>query len=131
MTDIVKSEIRKDRIVIADEVISTIAGIAATEVEGVTSLSGGFVDGIAGMLGRKNLGKGVKVESSDKEVAIDLALIVEYGCKIHFVAKKVQDVVRETIEDMTGLNAVEVNVNVVGISIDKDAKKIAEDDDEE
>lgn len=102
MNDIVKSEIRQDKIIIADEVLSTIAGVSATSVEGVTSLSGGFVDGIAGILGRKNLGKGVKVESNDKEAAIDIALIVEYGCKIHVVAKEVQNVVRATIEDMTG-----------------------------
>ena len=127
MTDIVKSEIRKDKVTIADEVISTIAGISATSVESVASLSGGFVDGIAGMLGKKNLGKGVKVEVGEKEVAVDVAVIVEYGCKIHIVAKNVQNIVRETVEDMTGLDVVEVNVNVVGISMDKETKKLEGD----
>jgi len=123
MTDIVKSEAREDRIIIADEVISTIAGVSATSVNGVTALSGGFVDGIAGILGRKNLGKGVKVESNGKEVIIDIALVVEYGCKIHHVAKEVQNVVRQTIEDMTGLKVIEVDVNVVGISMEKESRK--------
>ncbi|HHW30294.1 MAG TPA: Asp23/Gls24 family envelope stress response protein [Clostridiaceae bacterium] len=124
MTDIVKNEIHEDKIIIADEVLSTIAGVSATSVKGVTSLSGGLVDGIAGILGRKNLGKGVKVESNDKEVIIEIALIVEYGCKIHVVAREVQNVVRSTIEDMTGMRVAEVDVNVVGISMDKDSKKL-------
>lgn len=123
MAEKVQTEVRKDKITIADEVISTIAGIAATSVKCVASLSGGFVDGLAGMLGKKNLAKGVKVETGEKEVAIDIAVIVEYGCKIHIVAKNIQDVVRTAVEDMTGLNVVEVNVNVVEIYLDKDTKK--------
>lgn len=122
MADIVKSEIVKDKITISDDVISTIAGISAVGVQDVASLSGGFVDGIAGILGKKNLGKGVRVETGEKEVAIDLAVIVEYGCRIHIVAKNIQDMVRHTVEDMTGLNVVEVNINVVGINIEKDVK---------
>jgi uncharacterized alkaline shock family protein YloU len=125
MAETVTTDIRKDKVIIADEVISTIAGVAATNVECVVSLSGGFVDGIAGMLGKKNLAKGVKVEAGEKEVAIDLAVIVEYGCRIHVVAKNIQDVVRAAVEDMTGLTVVEINVNVVGINIDKDTKKIS------
>jgi uncharacterized alkaline shock family protein YloU len=123
MTEMVKKVAREDKIRISDEVIATIAGIAASEVKGVTSLSGGIADGIASMLGRKNLGKGVKVEMGEKEVVIDLSIIVEYGSKIHIVAKDIQSKVREVVEDMTGLTVVEINVSVLGVNIDKDLKK--------
>lgn len=114
---------REDKIKISDDVISTIAGIAAVEVKGVTAMSGGIADGIAGILGKRNLGKGVKVEVGEKEVIIELSIIVEYGCKIHIVAKEIQNRVREVVEDMTGLKVVEVNVNVLGVNTDKDVKK--------
>jgi uncharacterized alkaline shock family protein YloU len=119
-------QVREDRIRISDEVIATIAGIAASEVEGVTSMSGGLADGIAGMLGKKNLGKGVKVELGEKQVEIELSAVVEYGCKIHIVAREIQKKVRETVEDMTGLKVIGIDVNVVGINIlkeNKEAKK--------
>jgi len=123
MTEVTKNVAREDKIRISDEVIATIAGIAASEVKGVASLSGGIADGIASMLGRKNLGKGVKVEMGEKEVVIDLSIIVEYGSRIHIVAKDIQNKVREVVEDMTGLTVVEVNVSVLGVNIDKELKK--------
>jgi len=116
-------QVREDRIRISDEVIATIAGIAASEVEGVSSMSGGIADGIAGMLGKKNLGKGVKVELGEKQVEIELSAVVEYGCKIHIVAKEIQKKVRETVEDMTGLKVVGIDVNVVGINMLKENKE--------
>lgn len=123
MADMIKKSTREDKIRIADEVIATIAGIAATEVKNVTSMSGGIADGIAGILGKKNLGKGVKVEVGEKEVIVELSIIVEYGCKIHVVAKEIQDRVREAVEDMTGLNVVEINIHVLGVNIEKESKK--------
>lgn len=124
MSEIVNNNsVRKDKVRISDEVIGIIAGIAAADVENVTSLSGGFVEGIASILGRKNLGKGVKVQSGEKEVIIEVSIIVEYGCKIHMVAKKIQDRVREAVENMTDLNVSEVDVNVVGVNVEKDFKK--------
>ncbi|MDP4093457.1 MAG: Asp23/Gls24 family envelope stress response protein [Bacillota bacterium] len=119
MSEMVNKETRKDKVRISDEVIGIIAGIAAADVENVTSLSGGFVDGIAGILGRKNLGKGVKVQSNDREVIIDISIVVEYGCKIHMVAQKIQDRVREAVQNMTDLNVSEVDVNVVGVNVDE------------
>ncbi len=124
MSEVVNNNnVRKDKVRISDEVIGIIAGIAAADVENVTSLSGGFVEGIASILGRKNLGKGVKVQSGEKEVIIEVSIIVEYGCKIHMVAKKIQDRVREAVENMTDLNVSEVDVNVVGVNVEKDFKK--------
>ncbi len=101
---------------IADDVVRIIAGLAASEVSGVVSMSGGVVGGIAEKLGRKNLSKGVKVEVGEKEAAVDLYIVVEYGSSIPEVAAKIQDVVKSAIERMTGLAVVEVNVNVQGVA---------------
>jgi len=108
---------------ITDEVVAIIAGIAATEVPGVTSMSGGIAGGIAEALGRKNLSKGVKVEVGEKEAAIDLYIIVEYGCRIPDVAWSIQEKVKKSVETMTGLKVVEVNIHVQGVNIDKENKK--------
>jgi uncharacterized alkaline shock family protein YloU len=123
MADIESRAERQDKVKIADEVIMTIAGIAAAEVEGVVSLSGGLADGIAGILGKKNPGKGVKVEVGDREVVIDLSIVVEYGCRIHLVAKEIQDRIRKVVEDMTGMSVAEVNVHILGVNIGKELKK--------
>jgi uncharacterized alkaline shock family protein YloU len=102
---------------IADEVVEVIAGLAASEVEGVAGMSGGFVGDLAHMLGRnKNLSKGVKVEVGEKETAVDLFVIMDFGVSIPNVALKVQEAVKEAIESMTGLTVVETNVHVQGIN---------------
>ncbi len=101
---------------IADEVVSIIAGLAATEVEGVAYMSGGIVGGIAEALGRKNLSKGVKVEVGEEEAAVDLYLIVSYGSRIPDVAWSVQENVKKAIEAMTGLKVIKVNVHVQGVN---------------
>lgn len=119
--------LHEDKLKIVDEVIETIAGIEAIKVQYVSSMSGGFTDGLAGILGKKNLGKGVRVETLGNEVKIFLSIMVEYGCKIHMVAKEVQDVVRTAVQDMTGLKVVEVNINVMGISIPKEIKEEEEE----
>lgn len=102
---------------IANEVVAIIAGLAATEVEGVAGMSGGIAGGIAEMLGRKNLSKGVKVEVGESESAIDLFVIIEYGTSIPDIAWKIQDNVKQAIESMTGLDVVEINVHVQGVHI--------------
>jgi uncharacterized alkaline shock family protein YloU len=108
---------------ITDEVVAIIAGIAAMEVPGVTSMSGGIAGGIAEALGRKNLSKGVKVEVGEKEAAIDLFIIVEYGYRIPEVAWTIQERVKNAVEDMTGLNVVEVNIHIQGVNIEKEHKR--------
>lgn len=107
---------------IADEVVSIIAGLAATEVEGVAGMSGGIAGGIAEILGRKNFSKGVKVEVGEKEAAIDLYIIVKYGVRIPDIALNVQEAVKAAIENMTGLSTVEVNVHVQGVGCPEDVK---------
>ncbi|NMB23987.1 MAG: Asp23/Gls24 family envelope stress response protein [Firmicutes bacterium] len=101
---------------IANEVVGVIAGLAATEVEGVAGMSGGIAGGFAEMLGRRNLAKGVKVEVGEEQAAIDLFVIVEYGVRIPDVAWKIQENVKRAIEVMTGLEVVEVNVHVQGVN---------------
>ena len=100
----------------SNDVIATISGLATTEVEGVVGLSGGIAGGIAELLGRKNLTKGVKVELGNEEAAIDISIVVEYGVIIPDVTAKIQQEVKKAIETMTGLSVVEVNINVQGVS---------------
>ncbi|NMB34147.1 MAG: Asp23/Gls24 family envelope stress response protein [Clostridium sp.] len=113
---------------ISEEVVAIIAGIAAMDVPGVAGMSGGIAGGIAEMLGRKNLSKGVKVEVGDKEAAIDLYIIVEYGCRIPDVSWNIQERVKKAVGTMTGLNAIEVNIHIQGVNIDKDYKKESGED---
>ena len=87
---------------IAPEVIEIIAGLATVEVQGVAGMSGGLAGGIAELLGRKNLSKGVKVEVGQREVAIDVSIIIEYGNRIPEVANEIQNNVKQAIESMTG-----------------------------
>jgi uncharacterized alkaline shock family protein YloU len=101
---------------IANDVVAVIAGLAATEIEGVAGMSGGVTGGITEMLGRRNLGRGVKVEVGEREAAVDLFVIVEYGVRIPDVALRVQENVKQAIESMTGLKLLEVNVHVQGVS---------------
>ena len=108
---------------IADEVVGIIAGLSATEVVGVAGMSAGLVGGIAEMLGKKNLSKGVKVEVGEREAAVDLYIIVEYGVRIPDVALRVQENVKRAIESMTGLDVVEVNIHVQGVGFGQDGEE--------
>lgn len=117
------------RITFADEVVAIIAGLAAAEIEGVAAMSGGFTGGFTEMLGMKNLSKGVKVEIGEKEAAIDLYLIVKYGVRVPEMAWEIQENVKKTVETMTGLEVVEVNIHVQGINFEdqeKEAKRAKE-----
>ncbi|MBO8125883.1 MAG: Asp23/Gls24 family envelope stress response protein [Firmicutes bacterium] len=111
---------------IANEVVGVIAGLAATEVEGVAGMSGGIAGGIAEMLGRKNLSKGVKVEVGETEAAVDLYIIVSYGVVIPEVCLEVQKNVKKAITSMTGLDVVEVNVHVQGVHFPSEEKTESE-----
>lgn len=103
---------------IADEVVAVIAGVAATEVPGVAGMSGGIVGGISERLGLKNLQKGVKVEVGEREAAMDMHIVVDYGVRIPEVAQQVQESVKKAVEQMTGLKVVEVNVHIQGVAFD-------------
>lgn len=119
----VKKENGLGTIRVADEVVSIIAGLATTEVEGIAGMSGGIAGGIAEILGRKNFSKGVKVEVGEKEAAVDLYIIVKYGIRIPEVALAAQENVKRAIETMTGLTVVEVNVHVQGVGFPEEESK--------
>ena len=104
---------------IADEVVAIIAGLAATEVEGVDSMAGNITNELVGKLGMKNLSKGVKVDVLEDVVCVDLALNIEYGFNILETSKKVQERVKSAIENMTGLNVSDVNVRIASVEMEK------------
>jgi len=110
------SEEQTGLIRISDDVVATIAGLAAMETNGIAGMSGGISEGLAKRLSGKNVQRGVSVEVGQVEAAIDLRVIVQYGIKIHEVCRELQDNVREAVENMTGLTVVEVNVKVEGVS---------------
>lgn len=101
---------------IADEVVKVIVGLAAIDINGVAGISGGIAGGIAELLGRKNFTKGIKVEVGEKEAAIDLFVIIDYGVRIPDIAARIQTSVKNAVERMTGLTVVEVNINVQGVA---------------
>ncbi len=102
---------------ISNDVVATIAAIAAKSVDGVSDMLGSISGGFAEFLGKKNPGKGVKVTITDRDVKIDMFVIVEYGAKIPDVAWEIQDKTKSEVEAMTGLNVVAVNVNVEGVDV--------------
>ena len=109
---------------ISEEVISIVAGIAAGEVSGVAGMSSSFASGIAEILGKKNLSKGVKADLSETTVSIGISIVVEYGCRIPDVAWEVQERVKRSVESMTGLEVLDVNIFVDGLSMPKEEKPI-------
>lgn len=112
---------------IAPEVIEVIAGLATVEVDGVAGMSGGISSGIGELLGRKNLSKGVKVEVGQREAAVDVSIIVQYGRRIPEISAEIQRNVKRSIETMTGLSVVEVNVHIHDVHF-KTAEKPEEED---
>lgn len=112
------------QIKISEDVISTIAGLAAAEVEGVSDMSGSIAGNITEMLGKKkNLSKGVKVVLEEEEVTIDVFIVVEYGVVIPEIAWKIQENVKSTVENMTGLEVTQVNVHIEGVNFKKETEE--------
>lgn len=105
---------------IADEVVSTVAGIAAAEVDGVASLSGGWSTDLVEKLGKKNMGKGIRVEVQDDSTNIEISIITKFGYPIPKIAETVQQEVKQSVENMTGLMVKAVNVNIVAVAIKKE-----------
>ena len=99
--------------------VAIIAGLAATEVEGVSSMAGNITNELVGKLGMKNLSKGVKVEVLENAVSVELALHMKYGYNIPAVSTKVQEKVKAAIENMTGLMVSDVNIRIAGVDIEK------------
>jgi len=105
---------------IANDVIAVIAGIAATEVDGVDSMAGNISNELVSKLGVKNLSKGVTILCQDGSVVVDLSLNIKYGYSVADVTRKVQERVKTMIENMTGLHVTDVNIKVAGVAIGKD-----------
>ena len=110
-------------VTISDEVVAVIAGVATAEVKGVSSMSGTLAGGIAEILGKKNMGKGVKVMIDGNTVEIDLHITVVYGAKVPEVAWEIQEKVKKAVESMTGLKVDKVNIYIEGVVIEREPKK--------
>ena len=103
---------------IADEVVAIIAGLAATEVEGVASMAGNITNELVSKLGIKNLSKGVKIAIENDAVSVDLALNLDYGYSIPKTGEKVQERVKTAIESMTGLTVENVNIKIANVTME-------------
>lgn len=115
--DTIQGEENLGEVQIADEVVAIIAGLAAMEVEGVSSMAGNATRELISKLGMKTLSKGVKVDVLDRVVTVSLALNLKYGCSVLEISEKVQEKVKAAIENMTGLSVADVNVRVAGVDI--------------
>ena len=126
LDDEIKTE--NDGIKISDDVVAVIAGVAVSEVPGVSGMAGGFAGGISEVFsGKKNLAKGIKADINENSVKIDVNIIVEYGSRIPDVAFEIQNRVKKAVEGMTGLKVEEVNVHVQGVNTDVVANEKSED----
>ena len=108
---------------ISEDVLAAIAAIAISEVDGVSGLSANIGSDIAELLGKKSLTKGVKISLSESAVRVDCFVLIQYGYTIPEVARNIQDDVTNAIESMTGLSVITVNVNVGGVSFEKEGRK--------
>ncbi|MBP3039756.1 Asp23/Gls24 family envelope stress response protein [Bacillaceae bacterium Marseille-Q3522] len=106
------------KVEIAPEVIEVIAGIAATEVDGVSQMRGNFASGVVEILGKKSHSKGVKVELTDEGIIVDVYCFMKFGVSIPNVAQKIQDNIRQALFNMTALETTEVNIHIVGIQFE-------------
>ncbi len=104
---------------IADEVVAIIAGLATTEVEGVSSMAGNITNEIVSKLGMKNLSKGIFVEVMDEEIKVDVALNIAYGYAIPEISAKVQERVKSSVENMTGLTVTDVDIRIASVEMQK------------
>lgn len=108
---------------IADEVVAIIAGLAATDVSGVASMGGNITNELVSKLGMKNLSRGVKVTVLENVVTVDLTLNIEFGKNIFETSKKVQEKVKSSIENMTGLEVADVNIRIASVDMENEKGK--------
>lgn len=127
MDENLNKEVEMGIVKISDEVVEVIAGLAASEIEGIEGMSTTLVGGITQMLsGKKNVSKGIKVNVEEDKATIDLYVVVKYGVKIPEVAKKVQENVKKSVESMTGLNVSGINLYIQSIVLPKEEEKVNE-----
>ena len=112
----------KGKVIISEEIITVVAALAATEVEGIASLSGNITHDQVGKAGAKNLGKSVKVMVQNDAVSVDVNLLMEYGKNIIKTSQNVQDKIRTSIESMTGMKVSNVNVHIAGVEMEEQAQ---------
>lgn len=105
---------------IADDVVAMIAGLAATDVKGVTDMAGNIGNELRSKMGLKNLARGVRVEVNGKRVKAELNLIVEYGYNIPAISQRVQEKVKSTVENMTGLEVSDVDIRIAGVCMQRE-----------
>jgi uncharacterized alkaline shock family protein YloU len=117
-TEVSNVEAGGDHISFADDVIATIAALAVSEVEGVSGMSGGVVEGITEILGKKSYTKGVKVKVTQADASVDISVSIKYGYKLIEVCNKILVEVRNAIESMTGLRVVDIKVLVSSVTMD-------------
>lgn len=104
---------------ISDDVVASICGLAASEVKGVASMAGNITNEIVGKLGIKNSSKGVKIEIEDGKVIVDLFININYGVRIPVVTAEIQEKVKNSVENMTGLEVISVNIHIVEVIVSK------------
>ena len=123
------SVVGSDTVKISNDVVANYAGIAVSEVNGVYGMAGGFAGITEAFSGKKNLSKGIKVEVGEKSTKIDVNIIVEYGARIPDVAYEIQTRIKKSVEAMTDLKVLEVNVHVQGVhkATEKDVEENIED----
>lgn len=135
-----KQSTNKDKIVngneygtirIADDVIAAIASMAAMEIDGVVDMSGSVTSNITGMLGMKNSSKGVKLEINGKNASIDLYLITRFGVRLPILANEVQTRVKNSVEEMTGLEVTAVNIHIQGVVFENDVVNERQEEEQE
>jgi uncharacterized alkaline shock family protein YloU len=118
MFDLKDSDNSFGKIEISPEVLEIIASLAASEVQGVTSMRGNFAAGVAEKIGRKSHGKGVKVSLTEDGILVDVHLHMKFGVSIPMVAQLVQENIHQTLKTMTALDVKSINVHVVGIDFE-------------
>lgn len=111
------------KIEIAPEVIEVIAGIAASEIDGVATMRGNFAAGVVERLGKKNHGKGIRVDLSDNQIKIDVYCILNFGVSIPKVAQSIQENIRQALYNMTGLETDEVNIHIVNVNFETQKRR--------
>ena len=118
-TYVLQDDDNKGSVQIADDVVAVIAGLAATEVKGVAAMAGNITNEIMSKVGRKNLSKGVKISVNGNRVKIALAIMMEYGYNIPGTCSKVQDRVKNAVQDMTGLTVTDVDIRIASVEMRK------------
>ena len=116
-------ELREEKagtVKIADDVVAMIAALAATEVDGIAAMAGNLTNELLSRVGVKGLSKGARVDVSGKKVKVELAITMEYGYNIPATCQKVQTKVKSAIENMTGLEVLDVNIRIAGINVTKE-----------